>query len=119
MLPLVGLVSLFVQRHLDPSWSSPRPHLLLFLAVGGSAFVLVYLAGQAADRRGDACVFLLSLAFYVTGGFTAVHAIGTPGILLNNEPPGFKIAIPAGLLFARCSAAHPLSSTSDPVCRLP
>jgi adenylate cyclase len=63
---------------------------------------------QAADRRGDARVFLLSLAFLATGGFLAVHAIGTPGILLNNELPGFKVAIPAGMVlgsvFASASA---------------
>jgi adenylate cyclase len=41
---------------------------------------------------------LLSLAFLATGGFLAVHAIGTPGILLNNELPGFEVAIPAGMV---------------------
>ena len=108
VLPLVGLVSLFLRRQLDPAWDSPRLHFVLFLAIGGGAFMLAYLAGQAADRRGDARVFLLSLAFLATGGFLAVHAVGTPGILLNNELPGFKVAIPAGMvigaLFACASA---------------
>ena len=53
-------------------------------------------------------MFLLSLAFLATGGFLAVHAIGTPGILLNNEVPGFEVAIPAGMaigsVFACASA---------------
>jgi adenylate cyclase len=97
-LPLIGLVSLFLRRQLDPAWESPRLHFVLFLAVGGGAFTLAYLAGQAADRRGDARVFLLSLAFLATGGFLAVHAIGTPEILLNDELPGFKAAIPAGMV---------------------
>ena len=97
-LPLVGLVSLLLRRQLDPAWDSPRLHFVLFLAVGGGAFTLAYLAGQAADRRGDARVFLLSLAFLSTGGFLAVHAIGTPGILLNDALPGFKLAIPAGMV---------------------
>jgi class 3 adenylate cyclase len=97
MLPLVGLVSLFLRRHLDPTWDSPRLHFVLFVAVGAGACTLAYLAGQAADRRGDARVFLLSLAFLATGGFLAVHAIGTPGVLLSNEVPGFKTAIPAGM----------------------
>ena len=107
-LPLIGLVSLFLRRQLDPAWDSPRLHFVLFLAIGGGASMLAYLAGQAADRRGDARVFLLSLAFLATGGFLAVHAIGTPGILLNEEFPGFNTAIPAGLalgaLFASASA---------------
>jgi class 3 adenylate cyclase len=98
-------MSLLLRSKLDPEWSSPRLHVVLFLGVGGGAFVLAYVAGQAADRRGDARVFLLSLAFLVTGGFLAVHAIGTPGVLLNNDLPGFKVAIPVGLLVAALFAA--------------
>ena len=99
-LPVIGFVSLLERSRLDPEWTSTRLHFVLFLAVGGGAFLLAFLAGQAADRRGDARVFLLSLGFLVTGGFLAVHAVGTPGILLNNERPGFRIAIPVGLFLA-------------------
>jgi class 3 adenylate cyclase len=104
-LPLVGLVSLVLRSHLDPEWSSPRLHFVLFLSVGAGASVLAFLAGQAAERRGDARVLLLSMAFLVTGGFLAVHAVGTPGILLNDDLPGFEIAIPIGLLVASVFAA--------------
>jgi class 3 adenylate cyclase len=99
-LPLIGLVSLFCRRQLDPEWVSSRLHFVLFLGVGTGAVMLAYLAGKAADLRGDARVFLLSLAFLVTGGFLAVHAIGTPGVLVNHELPGFKTAIPAGMAVA-------------------
>ena len=99
-LPLVGLCSLLLRRWLDPAWDDGRLHFVLFLAVGGAAFLLAYGAGQAAERRGDARVFLLSLGFLVTGGFLAVHAIGTPGVLIHSELPGFTMAIPIGLLFA-------------------
>jgi class 3 adenylate cyclase len=104
VLPLVGLVSLLLRRRLDPSWHGSRLHFVLFLAVGGGAFALAYVAGQAADRRGDARVFLLSLGFLVTGGFLAVHAIGTPGVLIGSELTGFKVAIPIGLLIAALCA---------------
>jgi class 3 adenylate cyclase len=100
LLPLVGFVSLLFRSRLDPTWTSTRLHFVLFLAVGAGAIVLAYAAGQAADRRGDARVFLLSLGFLVTGGFLALHAIGTPGILLNDDLPGFRVAIPVGLLVA-------------------
>lgn len=99
-LPLVGLVSLFLRQQLDPRWSTPRLHFVLFLTVGWAAFLLAYIAGDAAERRGDARVLLLSLGFLVTGGFLAVHALGTPGVLLNNDFPGFRIAIPVGMLIA-------------------
>jgi class 3 adenylate cyclase len=94
----VGFVSLLFRSELDPAWTSTRLHFVLFISVGGGAFVLAYAAGHAADRRGDARVFLLSLGFLVTGGFLALHAIGTPGVLLNDDLPGFKVAIPVGLL---------------------
>jgi hypothetical protein len=110
ILPLVGLFSLVLRRHLDPAWDDPRLHFVLFLTVGGGAFVLAYIAGQAADRRGDARVFLLSLAFLVTGGFLAVHAVGTPGVLITNERPGFMVAIPVGLLIAALFAGPRRSS---------
>ena len=100
ILPLVGFVSLLLRAQLDPHWESPRLHFVLFLAVGSGAALLASLAAQAADRRGDARVMLLSLAFLVTGVFLAVHAIGTPGVLLNNDLPGFRVAIPSGLLLA-------------------
>jgi class 3 adenylate cyclase len=99
-LPVIGLVSLLFRAKLDPEWTSPRLHFALFLGVGTGAFILAYAAGQAADRRGDARVLLLSLAFLVTGGFLALHAVGSPGVLLNKELPGFKVAIPTGLLLA-------------------
>ena len=103
-LPLVGLVSLFFRRQLDPKWQSDRLHFELFLLVGAGACTLAYLAGQSADRRGDARVFLLSLAFLATGGFLAVHAFGTPGILLDNDVPGFASAIPAGMVIGSAFA---------------
>jgi class 3 adenylate cyclase len=99
-LPVIGLVSLLFRAKLDPEWTNPRLHFVLFLGVGAGAFILAYVAGQAAHRRGDARVLLLSLAFLVTGAFVALHALGSPGVLLNNELPGFKVAIPVGLLVA-------------------
>ena len=64
------------------------------------AFILGYAAGEAANRRGDARVLLLSLAFMATGGFLGLHALGTPGILFSEEYAGFQVAIPVGLLLS-------------------
>ena len=52
-LPLVGLVSLFLRRQLDPAWESSRLHFVLFLGVGIGAVMLAYVAAKAADRRGQ------------------------------------------------------------------
>src|SRR5687768_7588398 len=99
-LPLVGLVSLLLRERLDPNWHNHRAHLTVFLAVGVGVFVLAYAAGAAANRRGDARVLLISLAFLATGGFLGLHALGTAGILFTHEYAGFKVANPVGLVLA-------------------
>ena len=108
VLPLVGLVSLLLREQLDPNWSNPRVHFIVFLSVGVGVFVLAYAAGAAANRRGDARVLLISLAFLATGGFLGLHALGTAGVLFTHEYAGFKVANPVGLvvasLFALASA---------------
>ena len=107
-LPLVGFVSLLLRSELDPHFENYRAHFVVFGIVGGVAFLLGYTAGEAANRRGDARVLLLSLAFMATGGFLGLHAIGTRGILFSKEYAGFQVAIPVGLLvsavFAGASA---------------
>jgi adenylate cyclase len=103
-LPLIGLVSLLMHSKLDPGWDNHRVHFVLFLSVATADFVLAYTAGDAARRRGDARVLLISLAFLATGGFLGLHAVGTPGILFTDEHAGFKVAIPVGLLVASAFA---------------
>jgi hypothetical protein len=84
-LPLIGLMSLLLRSELDPHFENYRAHFVVFGIVGGVAFILGYTAGEAANRRGDARVLLLSLAFMATGGFLGLHAIGTAGV---RRPPG-------------------------------
>src|SRR4051795_5965487 len=91
LLPLIGLISLLLHSRLDPGWTNHKVHFVLFLAVGSVSFVLAYAAGESAERRGDARVLLISLAFLATGGFMALHAIGTATILWQGEHAGFKI----------------------------
>jgi adenylate cyclase len=100
LLPLVGLVSLLARSKLDPGWTNTRVHFVLFLSVATVDFVLSYAAADAARRRGDARVLLISLAFLATGGFLGLHGLGTPGILFTAEHAGFKVAVPIGMLVA-------------------
>jgi len=97
-LPLIGLVSLLLRSQLDPHLENYRLHFVLFGLVGTVAFTLGYAAGEAAKRRGDARVLLLSIAFMATGGFMGLHALGTRGVLFTADHAGFKVAIPVGLL---------------------
>lgn len=99
-LPLIGLFSLLLRRHLDPNLPEGKLHFILFLAVGALASILAWAAGEAANAREDARVLLISLAFLATGGFLGLHAIGTPGILWEGQLSGFEVAISVGLLVA-------------------
>ena len=99
-LPLIGLASLLLRSSLDPHFENYRVHFVVFGGVGALAFILGYAAGEAANRRGDARVLLLSLAFMATGGFMGLHAIGTTGVLFTREHAGFQVAIPVGLLLS-------------------
>jgi class 3 adenylate cyclase len=107
-LPLVGLVSLLLRKQLDPHIENYSAHFLIFGLAGGLAFGLGFAAGEAAERRSDARVLLLSLAFMTTGGFMLLHAVGTHNVLFAHEHPGFRVALSTGLLvsavFASASA---------------
>ncbi len=97
-LPLVGFVSLLLREQLDPQLHNHQAHFVIFGLAGGLAFALGYAAGEAANRRGDARILLLSLAFMATGGFMGLHAFGTTGVLFSENRAGFQVAIPVGLL---------------------
>ena len=55
---------------------------------------------EAARRRGDARIFLVGLSFLAAAGFLGLHALATPGVLLERGNAGFTIATPVGLVVA-------------------
>jgi hypothetical protein len=117
-LPLVGFASLLLRAQLDPHFESYRAHFVVFGLTGGLAFALGFAAGEAAERRGDARVLLLSLAFMATGGFMLLHAAGTHDVLFTTQHAGFQIAISVGLVvsavFASASAFIDLRPEAAP-----
>ena len=60
---------------------------------------------EAARRRADARVLLVSLACLASAGFLALHALATPDVLLDHRSVGFVIAAPVGLILAAGFAA--------------
>jgi class 3 adenylate cyclase len=99
-LPLLGLWLLLWQPELDVRWQHHPAHFWLVL---GSALVtgtLAFTTGEAAHHRGDARLFFISLAFLVSAGFLGLHALATPGVLLEGNNAGFVIATPIGLAIA-------------------
>ena len=105
LLPLLGFALLIQRPELDVMWRHQPSHFWLVLAAGGLNAVLAWGTGTAARRRGDARVLLVSLAFLAAAGFLGLHALATPGVLLDGANAGFVVATPVGLLVAAVFAA--------------
>jgi len=104
-LPVVGLWVLLAVPRLDVIWENHPGHFWLVLAAAAINGVLAYATGEAARRRGDSRLFLISLAFLASAGFLGMHALATPAVLLDGKNAGFVIATPVGLLAAGALAA--------------
>jgi adenylate cyclase len=98
--PLGGLVLLLSQPELDVHWEHHPAHFWLVLAESAVSVALGVLTSEAATRRGDARLFLVSLAFLASAGFLGLHALATPGVLLEGKNAGFVVATPIGLFIA-------------------
>jgi len=104
-LPLAGLGLLLAAPTADAHWEHHPAHFWLVLVVAGVSVVLGLLASEAARRLDDARLFLVSMTFLASAGFLGLHALATPGVLLNGKNTGFVIATPVGLLVAGAFAA--------------
>jgi class 3 adenylate cyclase len=104
-LPLLGLGLLIARPELDLEWKHQPSHFWLVLTVAAVNVALAYFTNDAAMRRGDARLVLISLAFGTSAGFLGLHALATPGVLLPASNLGFVIATPVGLTIAAALAA--------------
>src|SRR4051795_6423014 len=104
-LPLLGLCLLLWQPALDIQWEHHPAHFWLVLGVALVSGILAFVMGEAAHHRGDARLFLISLALLVSSGFLGLHALATPGVLLEGSNTGFVIATPIGLVIASVFSA--------------
>jgi adenylate cyclase len=104
-LPAAGFALLLTGPQLDLAWEDHRAHFWLVLTSAGITAALAYATGEAAERRGDLRLGLVSLTFLCCAGFLGLHALATPGVLLDDSNLGFVIAVPAGLVLASAIAA--------------
>jgi class 3 adenylate cyclase len=116
VLPAGGFALLLVDPGLDLAWEDHPAHFWLVLAAAGVTAALAHATGEAAERRGDARLALVSLTFLCSAGFLGLHALATPGVLLDDSSLGFVIAVPVGLAVASVIAA--LSATENLSMRL-
>jgi adenylate cyclase len=104
-LPIVGLMLLIARPELDLEWRHQPSHFWLVLGVALVSLAPAFLTNEAAMRRGDARLVLVSLAFGASAGFLGLHALATPGVLLPTPNLGFVVATPVGLTVAAILAA--------------
>jgi adenylate cyclase len=104
-LPAAGLGLLTADPDLDVMWEHHPAHFWIVLVAAGLNAALAYATSAEAKRRGDARVFLVSLAFLSAAGFLGLHALATPGVLLDKPNAGFALATPVGLAVAGGFAA--------------
>jgi adenylate cyclase len=120
-IPLAGLALLLVQPDLDVDWEHHPAHFWLVLGVSLVSVALGLLTSEAATRRSDARLFLVSMAFLASAGFLGLHALATPAVLLDAPNTGFVIATPVGLaiasVFAALSALDLTAETSAAILR--
>ena len=104
-LPAAGLVLLLAAPGTDAHLEHQPTHFWLVLGTALVNVVLGLAASEAARRRGDARASLVSLAFLSSAGFLALHALATPGSIVDAKNTGFVIATPVGLVIAAIFAA--------------
>ena len=105
LAPLIVLALLLARPSLDGTWENHPAHFWLVLGAAAVATALGWSVYVAARRRRDARLVLISLAFIASTGFLGLHALATPGVLLDGPNAGFELATPIGLLVAGAFAA--------------
>jgi adenylate cyclase len=104
LLPMAGYVLLIDRPSLDVAWENHRAHFWLVLLAGAASAALGFVMSEAARRRQDARIFLVGLAFLSSAGFLGLHALATPGVVLEGKNSGFTLASPVGLTVAAAFA---------------
>jgi adenylate cyclase len=99
-LPLAGLLLVLAAPGADVHWEDHPSHFWLVLGTAAVSTTLAFATSGIALRRADARLFLISLSFLAAAGFLSLHALATPGVLLDDPNQGFTIATPVGLLVA-------------------
>jgi adenylate cyclase len=96
-LPALVLWLLITRPQLDLRWENHPAHFGLVLGTAVLNVVLGVLMAGAAGRRSDPRLLLVAWAFLIAAGFLGLHALATPGVLLEQPNAGFVLATPVGL----------------------
>ena len=113
-LPLLGLWLLLAVPSADLLVEHHPTHFWLVVLVAAVNVGLALLVDRAARRHDDPRLLLVGLGFLAAALFFVLHALATPGVLLDTRNGGFQLATPVGLaLGALFTAASALDFPGD------
>jgi adenylate cyclase len=99
-LPVALVVLLRGVPTADERWENNPAHFWIVFVAGAVSSALALAVTDAGRRRRDARLVLIGIAFLVSAGFLALHALATPGVILDSKNAGFVLATPVGLIAA-------------------
>jgi class 3 adenylate cyclase len=109
-LPLLGLWLLLAVPSTDLLVEHHPTHFWLVALVAAVNVGLALVVDRAAQRHEDPRLLLVGLGFLAAALFFVLHALATPGVLLDSRNGGFALATPVGLalgaLFTASSAVE-------------
>ncbi|MDT7574814.1 MAG: adenylate cyclase, partial [Pseudonocardiales bacterium] len=113
-LPAAGLWLLLAVRPADIVWEHHPTHFWLVLAAAALSAWLALAVDRAARRHADARLLLVGLGFLAAALFFGLHALATPGVLLDHANGGFTLATPAGLALSAVFGAAAALNVDGP-----
>jgi adenylate cyclase len=105
LLPAALVALLRAVPAIDDRWEQHPAHFWIVLATGLVSATLAVAVTEAGRLRRDARLLLVGLAFLVSAGFLGLHALATPGVIVEGKNAGFVLATPVGLVGAGVFAA--------------
>jgi adenylate cyclase len=90
---------------MDERWEDTPAHFWIVLTTAVVCLGLALTISEGGRRRSDARLLLIGLAFVVSAGFLGLHALATPGVIVDGKNAGFVLAPPLGLIAAGAFAA--------------
>ena len=96
-LALAGLWPLLAVPPADVVGEHHPSHFWLVFAAAALSAWRALTVGRAARHHGDARRLLVGLGFLAAALLCGLHALATPGVLLDHANGGFSLATPVGL----------------------
>ena len=119
LVPPAVFAALLAWPDLNATWQNRPAHFWIVLGAALLSMAIGVAASEAARRRHDARIFLVSLAFLASSGGLALHALATPGVLQDGKNATFELAVQVGLMLAAAfAAASALDLDADAAARV-